>query len=96
MMVTALAFTTLVGCGGKTTGSVTTDGSTSMERQKYMLGLVLEVVRADFNFDSFEEVNPYFKRIINSFKQMNYSEFQSDNFKKYEEEIRQIMNERKK
>jgi len=72
------------------------DGSTSMERQKYMLGLVLEVVRADFNFDSFEEVNPYFKRIINGFKQMNYSEFQSESFKKYEEEIRQIMNERKK
>jgi len=72
------------------------DGSTSMERQKYMLGLVLEVVRADFNFDSFEEVNPYFKRIINGFKQMNYSEFQSESFKKYEEEVRQIMNERKK
>ena len=38
MMVTALAFTTLVGCGGKTTGSVTTDGSTSMEKVIGSLG----------------------------------------------------------
>lgn len=72
------------------------DGSTSMERQKYMLNLVLEVVRADFDFASFEEVNPYFKRMINGFKQMNYSEFQSAHFKKYEEEVRQIISERKK
>ena len=48
------------------------DGSTSMERQQYMLNMVLDVIRSDFDFDSFEEVNPYFKRIINTFKQMNY------------------------
>ncbi len=72
------------------------DGSTSMERQQYMLSKVLEIVRSDFNFESFEEVNPYFKRLINEFKQMNYSEFQSDNFKKYEENIRTILSERKK
>ena len=38
MMVAALALTTLVGCGGKTTGSVTTDGSTSMEKVIGSLG----------------------------------------------------------
>ncbi|MDR0983084.1 MAG: V-type ATP synthase subunit A [Culturomica sp.] len=70
------------------------DGSTSMERQKYMLDKVLQIVRADFNFESFEEVNPYFKRIINSYKQMNYSEFLSDAFKKYEQEIEAILKER--
>ena len=67
-----------------------------MERQQYMLNMVLDVVHADFDFDSFEEVNPYFKRIINGFKQMNYSEFQSDPFKKYEAEVMDIINERKK
>lgn len=72
------------------------DGSTSMERQKYMLNRVLQIVRSDFNFESFEEVNPYFKRIINAFKQMNYSEFGSDNFKKYETEVQSIIDERKK
>lgn len=72
------------------------DGSTSMERQKYMLALVLEVVRSDFDFDTFDEVNPYFKGMINGFKQMNYSEFQSTHFKKYETEVRNIIGERKK
>lgn len=72
------------------------DGSTSMERQQYMLKSVLEIVRSDFNFESFEEVNPYFKQLINAFKQMNYAEFQSDKFKKFEEEVIRIINERKK
>lgn len=72
------------------------DGSTSMERQQYMLHKVLNVTRADFIFESFEEVNPYFKRLINGFKQMNYSEFQSDDFKKYEAEVENILGERKK
>ena len=72
------------------------DGSTSMDRQQYMLNKVLEIVRADFEFDSFEEINPYFKRIINGFKQMNYSEYQSENFRKFEAEVQEIVNERKR
>ncbi|MEG0796828.1 MAG: V-type ATP synthase subunit A [Odoribacter sp.] len=72
------------------------DGSTSMERQQYMLNRVLEIVRSDFDFESFDEINPYFKRIINGFKQMNYAEFQSDSFKQNEAEVRDIINERKK
>lgn len=74
----------------------TIDGSTSMERQQYMLNMILDLIRSDFDFDSFDEINPYFKRIINGFKQMNYSEFQSENFKKYEAEVTDIINERKK
>ena len=42
MMVAALALTTLVGCGGKSTGSVTTDGSTSMEKVIGSLGEVFQ------------------------------------------------------
>lgn len=72
------------------------DGSTSMKRQQYMLEKVLEVVRANFEFESFEEVNPYFRRVINAFRQMNYSEFQSEEFKRYELEVEQVINERKK
>lgn len=72
------------------------DGSTSMKRQQYMLEKVLEVVREDFEFESFEEVNPYFRRVINAFRQMNYSEFQSEEFKRYELEVEQVINERKK
>ncbi len=70
------------------------DGNTSMERQQLMLNLVLGVVRADFDFESFEEVNPYFKRIINAFKQMNYSEYKSDKFYQYKAEAEAIIAER--
>ena len=38
MMVAAMSITTLVGCGGKKTGTVTTDGSTSMEKVIGSLG----------------------------------------------------------
>lgn len=38
MMVAVMALTTLVGCGGKETGTVTTDGSTSMEKVIGSLG----------------------------------------------------------
>jgi len=34
--------------------------------------------------------------LINGFKQMNYSEFQSEAFKKYEAEVLDIIKERKK
>ncbi len=70
------------------------DASTPIERQKYMLKKVLEVYHKKFEFESFEEVNPFFKRMINAFKQMNYSEFQSDKFKQHEKELRMIMSEK--
>ena len=38
MMAAVMALTTLVGCGGKETGTVTTDGSTSMEKVIGSLG----------------------------------------------------------
>jgi len=60
-----------------------------------MLGRVLDVCRADFSFDGFEEVNPYFKRVINVFKQMNYSGFQSSDYEKYAAELEEILAERR-
>ncbi|MCF6333539.1 MAG: V-type ATP synthase subunit A [Draconibacterium sp.] len=70
------------------------DASTPIERQRYMMNKVLGVYKMQFEFDSFEEVNPYYKRIINVFKQMNYSEFHSDKFKKFEDELQILIKER--
>jgi V/A-type H+-transporting ATPase subunit A len=70
------------------------DKSTPVERQKYMLYLILDICRRDFQFESFEEVMPYFKGIINLCKQMNYSQFQSDAFYKFEADLRSIIQER--
>ncbi len=71
------------------------DQSTAMERQKYMLERVLGVCRHNYHFENFEEVGNYFKRIINLFKQMNYSELKSDNFTQNEYELNQAIAERK-
>lgn len=71
-----------------------TDSSTPIERQKYMLKTVLNINNTAFDFDSFEEVSTFFKRIINQMKQMNYSEFQSDKFKNYEKELHSIIAEK--
>jgi V/A-type H+/Na+-transporting ATPase subunit A len=73
----------------------TVDRSSPIKRQKYMLDKVLDVYNTSFEFESFEEVNPYFKRVINEFKQMNYSGFNSEEFKKHEEELLKIIDEKK-
>ncbi len=70
------------------------DYSTPIDRQRYMLDRVLGINDTAFKFDSFEDVNLYFRRIINQLKQMNYSEFQKDQFNKYEEELDKIIDER--
>ena len=71
------------------------DMNTPLERQEYMLNKVMSICHTDFRFESFTEVGSYFKRVINNLRQMNYSEFQTDEFKKFEEELNQIINERK-
>ncbi|MDR1129615.1 MAG: V-type ATP synthase subunit A [Prevotellaceae bacterium] len=63
------------------------DSSTPMERQKYMLDLVLEICRAYPAFENYEECSAYYKNLINILKQLNYSEFQSEKFKDYEEQV---------
>ena len=70
------------------------DQSTSIERQHFMLNRVLGVCAASFRFGGFEEVNPYFKRIINTFKQMNYAEFNQDAFRGFNEELDRVLAER--
>lgn len=71
------------------------DSSTPIERQKYMMDKVIAITKSNFNFDSFEEVNKYFRRIINVLKQMNYSVFLSKDFEKFEAELEETLAERK-
>ena len=71
------------------------DSRTPLKRQKYMTDLVLGICDQHYSFDSFEEVNPYFKKVINQLKQMNYSEYESKQFKNSESELEEILAERK-
>jgi V/A-type H+/Na+-transporting ATPase subunit A len=60
-----------------------------------MLELVMWTCEGNYNFDSFEGVNPWFKELINLFKQMNYSEFESEDFFRLEKQIRQFVEEKR-
>ena len=68
------------------------DSVTPMERQEYMLNLVLDVCDREFGFDDYEQCRNFFKEMINLLKQMNYSEFRSDNFLKYQEQLNNLIN----
>lgn len=70
------------------------DATTSMERQEYMLKKIINVTRSEFKFEGFEEVGTYFKRLINVFRQMNYTVFKSEEFHKVEEEANAVLEER--
>ncbi len=70
------------------------DAVCPLERQEYMLDLVMDICRHEYDFDNFVEVNDYFKRVINLCKQMNYSEFQSASFKDYEQKLHDLLAEK--
>ncbi len=71
------------------------DASTPLDRQRYMVDKITDICTGSFNFDHFEEVSAYFKRIINHLRQMNYQEFESDGFSRLEGELGKILEERR-
>ena len=71
------------------------DAMTPMDRQKFMLELVLKVHAMEFKLEGFEEISDYFKRVINQLKQLNYSEYESDEFKKNLDEYETIIKEKR-
>ena len=68
------------------------DSVTPMDRQRYMLELVLGICDREFTFDDYEKCRDYFKELINLLRQMNYSEFKSDNFNKFHEQLDNLLN----
>ena len=67
------------------------DALTPMDRQEYMLTLVLNVCDHQFTFDTFEDCSRKFKEIINIMRQMNYSEFQGERFKNYLDQLHKAL-----
>ena len=67
------------------------DSLTPMDRQEFMLTLVLKVCGHKFKFDNFEECSIKYKEIINVFRQMNYSEYKSEQFNGYLAQINNIL-----
>ncbi len=72
------------------------DAVCPLERQQYMLDLVMDICRRNYDFDQFVDVSEYFKRVINVCKQMNYSEFQSADFDKYKALLDELLTKNQK
>ena len=70
------------------------DAVTPLARQEFMLDRVVNICRAEFQFDTFLDVMDYFKKMINICKQMNYSEYQSEAFKQHNAELDELLKER--
>ena len=67
------------------------DALCPMERQKYMLDLVMELCGIDFNFEDFEKCREFFKELINDLRQMNYTKFHGEEFENYSRKINKLI-----
>ncbi len=67
------------------------DANCPIERQKMMYETVLDICRKEFRFADFEECSRFFKGLINLFRQMNYSQWQSEKFEDYRKQIEQYV-----
>ncbi len=72
------------------------DANCPMERQKMMYKMVIDICRIDFPFTDFEECSKFFKGLINLFRQMNYTEWQSEKFEQYKRQIAEYVSEKTK
>ena len=68
-----------------------TDALCPMDRQKYMLDLVLDICDIDFDFEDFEKCRGFFKELINELRQMNYTKFHSEEFENYAKKINKLI-----
>jgi V/A-type H+-transporting ATPase subunit A len=71
------------------------DAVTPLDRQRELLDLVVRVCTTPVAFDNFEEVSSFFKKLINVGKQMNYSEFQSEQYTSYKQQLVDMLETKK-
>lgn len=64
-----------------------TDSNCSTERQMFMFEYIMKVCRGSYTHKGFEECSTFFKNVINLMRQMNYSEYKSEKFNDYNEEL---------
>ena len=66
------------------------DALCPLERQRFMLDLVLEICEKDYDFEDFEKCREFFKNLINELRQMNYSAFKSEQFWAYNDTVKSM------
>ena len=67
------------------------DALCPLERQRFMLDLVLEICSKDYDFEDFEKCRDFFKNLINELRQMNYAAYESEQFWAYNETVKKMI-----
>lgn len=63
------------------------DANATVERQKYDLDKLITILGSEFDLSEKDEARSYFNQLRQKFIDWNYTEFESDDFKKLEKEI---------
>ncbi len=66
------------------------DALCPLERQRFMLDLLLDICNKEYEFEDFEKCRDFFKRLINELRQMNYSAYESEQFWAYNESVKKM------
>ena len=66
------------------------DALCPLERQRFMLDLVLSICEKEYDFEDFEKCRDFFKNLINELRQMNYSAYESEQFWAYNETVKKM------
>jgi V/A-type H+-transporting ATPase subunit A len=70
------------------------DASVSVERQRHVFALLIEILGSSFSFSGKDEARSWFNKTRLAFIDYNYSEWMSDGFTRHEGEIRKAMTEK--
>ena len=68
------------------------DANATVERQKYDLDKLIRILGSKFELEEKDEARSYFNQLRQKFIDWNYTEFESDEFKKIENEIDELYN----
>ena len=56
---------------------------------------IAEICETTFHFSKYEEVSGYFRTLIDVWKQINYSQYQSEEFKNFNKQLDEVLNGKK-
>ena len=59
------------------------DVSTSIERQQESIKLLIKIINQEIKLSSKPKIREWFNRMTDSYRNLNYSAFQSDSYKEY-------------
>ncbi|MCR5762594.1 MAG: V-type ATP synthase subunit A [Treponema sp.] len=68
-----------------------TEGATSPDRQKYVFSKIIGVLGSSFDMKEKDEARSFFNKLRQEFTDMNYTKFQSNEFKEHEASIDKLL-----